>query len=65
MRKLREYEEDVRKKIIKIKNEGKVEMIGEKEEEIYMELYKRKVEEIGIEKKEIMKELKDKNEIKN
>ncbi len=63
MRQLRDYAEDVRTKILTIPNAGKVELIGEQDEAIYLEFSTRQVAALGLDQQAILKALQDQNAI--
>src|SRR5690606_41798 len=63
MRQLRDYAEGIRTQILTIPDAGKVELIGEQDEVIYLEFSTRQVAALGLDQQAILKALQDQNAI--
>ncbi len=63
MRQLRDYVEDVRSLILNLPEAGKVELIGEQDEIIYLEFSTRQVAALGLDTQAIIQSLQEQNAI--
>ncbi|WP_321342158.1 efflux RND transporter permease subunit [Breoghania sp.] len=62
-RQLRDYVENVRTRIIALPDAGKVELVGEQDEVIYLEFSLRKVAALGLDREQILQTLQTQNAI--
>ncbi|WP_321338447.1 efflux RND transporter permease subunit [Breoghania sp.] len=62
-RQLRDYVESVRTRIIALPDAGKVELVGEQDEVIYLEFSLRKVAALGLDRQQILQTLQSQNAI--
>ncbi|MEX6506877.1 efflux RND transporter permease subunit [Jiella sp. M17.18] len=62
-RQLRDYVEDVRTQILQLKEAGKVELVGEQDEAIYLEFSLRKIAGLGLDQQSIINTLQAQNAI--
>ena len=63
MRQLRDYVEDVRAKVLKVPNAGKVELIGTQDEVIYLDFSTRQLAALSLDGQAIVKSLQAQNAI--
>jgi multidrug efflux pump subunit AcrB len=63
MRQLRDYAEDVRAKVLKVPNTGKVELIGTQDEAIYLDFSTRQLASLGLDRQAVLQTLRSQNAI--
>jgi len=63
MRQLRDYVEQVRAEIRQVPNLGKVEMVGEQDEVIYLNFSTRKLAALGIDQRQVLQSLQSQNAV--
>ena len=63
MRQLRDYVEQVRAQIREVPNLGKVEMVGEQDEVIYLNFSTRKLAALGIDQRQVLQSLQSQNAV--
>ncbi|PMY59464.1 MULTISPECIES: efflux RND transporter permease subunit [Pseudomonas] len=63
MRQLRDYVEQVRAEIREVPNLGKVEMVGEQDEVIYLNFSTRKLAALGIDQRQVLQSLQSQNAV--
>ena len=62
-RQLRDYVEDVRTKVLTVPNVGKVNLVGQQDEAIYLEFSTRKIAALGLDRQSVIKTLQSQNAI--
>ncbi|MEK1912891.1 MAG: efflux RND transporter permease subunit [Pseudomonas chlororaphis] len=63
MRQLRDYVEQVRAEVREVPNLGKVEMVGEQDEVIYLNFSTRKLAALGIDQRQVLQSLQSQNAV--
>ena len=62
-RQLRDYVEDVRAKVLRVPNAGKVDLIGAQDEVIFLEVSTRQIAALGLDQQEVLRTLQAQNAI--